>query len=303
MQGACPQCNTVNQVRVPAPNPTAGAGTAAAAAAAAHPNSHSNSPSPVRPSRPNNINNNAYQSRPTPSNNNNNARASQATIVQPLEPGVLVPALTGQPVPPLTGKQRAVLVGINYRGTRAALRGCHNDVKATKGLLERTYGWNPQCIQVLMDDGVATPPTRANIEVALRWMVQGAMPGDVFFFHFSGHGAQQEDKLGLESDGMNETILPVDFQRSGQITDDEIVRLIVAPLPDGSKLTAIMDSCHSGTGLDLPFKWNPRLQRWDEDINPLFCRADVQLFSGCEDGHTSADARTGFKNQKQSTKF
>ena len=169
----------MNQVKVPTPNP-------AATAPAPMP-----TPPPVQ-----------QTSAPSIPHANSVPLTTSATIYQPLEPGVLVPAATNQPVPPLTGKQRAVLIGINYEGTRAKLRGCHNDVKATKQLLERQYGWRSSDIQILMDDGVAPPPTRANITAAMKWMVEQARPGDVFFFHFSGHGAQQEDKHGLESDGM-----------------------------------------------------------------------------------------------------
>jgi len=98
----------------------------------------------------------------------------------------------------------------------------------------------------------------------------------------------QEDPQGVEEDGMNETILPVDFKQAGMITDDQISQIIVHPLPNGSRLTAVMDSCHSGTGLDLPFKWTYR--GWKEETNPHFSPADVQLFSGCADDDCSADA-------------
>ena len=52
---------------------------------------------------------------------------------------------------------------------------------------------------------------------------------------------------------MNETILPVDYQDSGMITDVELSKACIQTLPDGVCLTALMDSCHSGVGLDLPF--------------------------------------------------
>jgi hypothetical protein len=32
------------------------------------------------------------------------------------------------------------------------------------------------------------------------------------------------------------------------ITDDEISSLLIQTLPDGVRLTCVMDSCHSGTG-------------------------------------------------------
>lgn len=39
----------------------------------------------------------------------------------------------------------------------------------------------------------------------------------------------------------------------GMIVDDEINATIVRPLPPRVKLHAIIDACHSGTVLDLPF--------------------------------------------------
>merc|ERR1719189_2768379 len=91
---------------------------------------------------------------------------------------------------------------------------------------------------------------------------------------------------------MNETILPVDFQHAGMLTDDDMTEIVVRPLPEFVKLTAIFDCCHSGTGLDLPFTYTPR--GWGMDTNPYFHISDVQLFSGCEDGKTSADVSTRY---------
>ena len=205
------------------------------------------------------------------------------------------PALTvGLPPPRLTGRRKALLVGINYRGTRAELRGCHNDVASLFDLLTQKYGWDRTCVHALTDDGRRGPagePTRANIVNGLRWLAQDAQPGDVLFFAFSGHGAQQPDPNGFEEDGMNETILPVDFKTAGMITDDEIGSILVRTLPDGVRLTALMDSCHSGTGLDLPYSWEPRFGGWREETNPYHSLGDVQMISGCEDDDVSCDAR------------
>lgn len=68
-----------------------------------------------------------------------------------------------------------------------------------------------------------------------------------------GHGGQTKDLDGDEDDGYDEVIYPVDFRQVGHITDDEMHRILVQPLQAGVRLTAIFDSCHSGTALDLPY--------------------------------------------------
>lgn len=100
-----------------------------------------------------------------------------------------------------------------------------------------------------------------------------------------------------ETDGCNETILPMDFRRSGEIVDDLLRRRLVDPLPSGAKLTAFFDSCHSGTVLDLRFNWQdldarstiPNINK--QEFHALAeSKAQVLLLSGCRDAQTSADA-------------
>jgi metacaspase-1 len=87
----------------------------------------------------------------------------------------------------------------------------------------------------------------------MYWLLQGCQPGDSLLFHFSGHGAQQRNYSGDEVDGYDETLCPLDFETQGMIVDDEINAALVRPLPHGVKLHALIDACHSGTALDLPF--------------------------------------------------
>lgn len=87
----------------------------------------------------------------------------------------------------------------------------------------------------------------------MYWLVQGCQPGDSLLFHYSGHGSRQRNYNGDEVDGYDETLCPLDFETQGMIVDDEINATIVKPLIRGVKLHAIIDACHSGTVLDLPF--------------------------------------------------
>jgi len=99
-------------------------------------------------------------------------------------------------------------------------------------------------------------PTKENIFRAMHWLVKDARPNDSLFFHYSGHGGQTKDLDGDEDDGYDEVIYPVDFRTNGHIVDDEMHRIMVSPLPPGVRLTAIFDSCHSGTALDLPYVYS-----------------------------------------------
>lgn len=79
-----------------------------------------------------------------------------------------------------------------------------------------------------------------------------ATPGDLLFLLYSGHGSQQPDVDGLEESGLCDTIIPVDFCENGVISDAELLEVLVSKVPEGVRLTAVVDACHSGTVLDLP---------------------------------------------------
>ncbi|KAF8518458.1 peptidase C14, caspase domain-containing protein [Gautieria morchelliformis] len=154
-----------------------------------------------------------------------------------------------------TGKKKALCIGINYVGQSGELRGCHNDARNLVNFLCSHFGYKKDDIVVLTDDArdPRQVPTRANIIAAMRWLVRDARPNDSLFFHYSGHGGQTKDLDGDEADGFDEVIYPVDFKAASHIVDDEMHMIMVRPLPPGCRLTAIFDSCHSGSALDLPY--------------------------------------------------
>ncbi|KVI11447.1 Peptidase C14, caspase catalytic [Cynara cardunculus var. scolymus] len=144
----------------------------------------------------------------------------------------------------LVGSKRlAVLVGCNYANTPNELHGCINDVLAMRQMLINRFGFDPRNIQLLTDaPGSLIMPTGAKIKEALDRMVEEVEPGDVLYFHYSGHG----------------TLIPsikrvhVDF------------RNLVNRVPKGASLTILSDSCHSG-GL---------INKEKEQIGPSSLRAD-----------------------------
>ncbi|KAL9084416.1 MAG: hypothetical protein Q9159_005250 [Coniocarpon cinnabarinum] len=154
-----------------------------------------------------------------------------------------------------TGKRKALLIGINYFGQRGQLKGCINDVKNMSEYLNGHFGYRREDMVILCDDrrDPMSQPTKANIIRAMHWLVKDARPNDSLFFHYSGHGGQTKDLDGDEEDGYDEVIYPVDFRQVGHIVDDDLHSTLVKPLAPGVRLTAIFDSCHSGSALDLPY--------------------------------------------------
>jgi hypothetical protein len=154
-----------------------------------------------------------------------------------------------------------LLIGINYYGTDAELRGCINDTANLSQYLMQNHNYKREDMIILTDDNPANSPlypTKANMIRAMQWLVAGAQPNDALFLHYSGHGGQTEDIDGDEEDGYDEVIYPVDFKQAGHIVDDEIHFHVVKPLRAGVRLTAIFDSCHSGSVMDLPYIYSTK---------------------------------------------
>ena len=111
--------------------------------------------------------------------------------------------------------RKALLVGINdYKGV-SDLRGCVNDILDMHFSLRSLFNFQTREIRVLTDSRA----TKANIIHRLKWLVDGAKPGDFLVFHFSGHGSQIRDRDGDELvDHLDELICPYDMDWDGTFT-------------------------------------------------------------------------------------
>lgn len=163
-----------------------------------------------------------------------------------------------------------MLIGVNYPGTKAELRGCVNDVQRTYQCLVDRYGFSEDDISVLIDtDDSYTQPTGKNIRNALSRLVRSAEPGDVLFVHYSGHGTRLPAETGEDDDtGYDECIVPSDMN-------------LITGLFDFASLFqfcfhrfGLCTVCLSGSLLILPILyWVLSLIGAFEDIYPfVFCQ-------------------------------
>ncbi|KAH9164042.1 caspase domain-containing protein [Lactarius sanguifluus] len=147
------------------------------------------------------------------------------------------------------GRRRALLIGIAYHGE---LLNTHEDVDRYRDVLLGTYGYLAEDVVVLKDDPALPAhlqPTRENILRELRNLVADAASGDRFTFLYSGHSNQQRSKDLNEEDFQDEYLITID---DDIVVDNELNDILVKPLPAGCSLFALLDTCHSGTLLDLP---------------------------------------------------
>jgi len=118
------------------------------------------------------------------------------------------------------------------------------------------HGFEEDNITLLLDDGNHTAPTKENILAAYKQIIAETQSGDAIFLHYSGHGTKlrDDDNTGEEADGYDEALVPLDFNEgAGMIRDDDLYEILVKPLAHGAHMVSLMDCCHSGTVLDLPY--------------------------------------------------
>ena len=82
------------------------------------------------------------------------------------------------------------------------------------------------------------------------------------------------------ADGYDETLVPLDYQSAGQIRDDDLFNTLVGPMKKGVQLTCIMDCCHSGTILDLPYVFKADGEQTEMAPSPDFDMGPLLALAG-----------------------
>lgn len=151
--------------------------------------------------------------------------------------------------------KRALFIGINtYKPDNAKsspdreappnLAGCVNDALAMKEIMQIRYGFEEKNITTLFNQDAS----RAGIIKEIEKLIEVSKKGDVVFIFYAGHGSQVKNSLSVEADKMDETIVPADaYKGEKDIRDKELAVLLNKLVDKGVIVTAIFDSCHSGS--------------------------------------------------------
>jgi hypothetical protein len=154
-------------------------------------------------------------------------------------------------------RRRALLVGIDEYESPASngitgrrfqnLEGAVNDVELMRDMLRSVYKFKEEEVAVLANRAAGRA---AILEAIDKQLIEGAQKGDILFFYFSGHGSQVKNSLSEELDGLDESIVPADTHDGvSDIRDKELRRRFQPLLDRGARLTVILDSCHSASGV------------------------------------------------------
>lgn len=154
-------------------------------------------------------------------------------------------------------RKKSLLIGINYVGSAHELKGCHSDIDNIAEFLSYRGYSNSHRDRVMLSDSPAVEysspyyPTGHNILAAMDWLV--GEPNCTLFLHYSGHGGQIRDVDGNRTTGLDDSIVPVDFEERGQLSSTLLHEHLVTRMAPNCTLFILMDCCHSGSAVELPF--------------------------------------------------
>ena len=190
---------------------------------------------------------------------------------------------------------KALMIGINYRNTNNELRGCINDVNSLKKFFNEEHKVTNDNILTLTDDTLLKP-TRNNILEKYKELLINSEKGDILYFTYSGHGSYTFDRNGDELDSKDELLVSIDNRG---ITDDELKEIAEQYLKEEVTLFVLFDCCHSGTLLDLKYRYLTTGDYNEVIINDKNSETKGNIFfiSGSSDSQTSADAYINKKFQ------
>jgi len=191
------------------------------------------------------------------------------------------------------GLKKALLVGINYIGSRYELSGSINDINNIENILKKKF---PMCKDYkTITDNTELKPTKKNILESIDWLVNSLQPGENVYFHYSGHGGLIKDTNGDEVSGMDSCIFAYNNGKIEEIVDDEIRMYLANRIPVGCKCFVTFDCCNSGTVCDLRYTYNNinnNTLSFSEDKMYEKTNGQIIFLSACSDNQAAKEEKS-----------
>lgn len=185
----------------------------------------------------------------------------------------------------------ALMVGINYSNNNyniSELNGCVDDINRLKNAFEENKNINFNNL-TLLNDNSEKKPTKYHILNELKNLLVYSKKNDTLIFAYSGHGHYVYDSSNDEEDNKDEVLVSIDGKL---IKDDEIRDIIKNYLKNEVTLFVIFDCCHSGTLMDLKYKYLSKNNYNEITINENYedTKGNVYFISGCRDDQYSYES-------------
>lgn len=141
----------------------------------------------------------------------------------------------------------ALFVGIDRYQPRdeAAhdLGGCVGDMELMYSTMATVFSDLPGKSRKLTNEAATT----SNLVGAIEDLVSGVGPGQAGFLYYAGHGGEvpNVDRTPDDPESHDQILVPHDFSKTEPVLDD-MFHAWFSRIPEGGKLVAIFDSCHSG---------------------------------------------------------
>ena len=202
----------------------------------------------------------------------------------------------------ISKKYFTLLVGINdYPSPISTLYGCLKDLDQVEGYLRTQIAKEAEVSTSQTSSGLPfrkydnlhicrlenDQATYRNIIKGFREFLCNAGPGDVVWFHFSGHGSEQftaEEFIALEPNGKDQTIVCYQATEEDNLhLADKELAFLLHEVENANKenqsqesphIIVTLDCCHSGSGT-RDFEINPDMKSRKADLNTGITRSEA----------------------------
>eukprot|EP00927_Polykrikos_kofoidii_P044399 TRINITY_DN38377_c0_g1_i1.p1 TRINITY_DN38377_c0_g1~~TRINITY_DN38377_c0_g1_i1.p1 ORF type:complete len:352 (-),score=39.48 TRINITY_DN38377_c0_g1_i1:259-1314(-) len=137
---------------------------------------------------------------------------------------------------------RALLVGIEYADATPEwkLEGSWCDVEEMRTWLQSSLAWPAEAVRLLTDSCGPEQVTKDSIVQNLEWLIEDDGPDENWPYHGSGRGCRLLQFCGR---GGKSVLFPVDWQRTGPISEMSLFQTVQLRLPKNATFTFVLDIC------------------------------------------------------------